>query len=722
MGIPLGVAPRFIAGISFNFSRFYMCLSSGDRGRIVVVVLCNDFQADHQGGLYRFYQQHVERPRWFWLTRLIPWLVATLGLAQLVSYGVASVIRLQFLPIEGGASHPELFGYYLYDHAFAFTTIIILTALAIGQFWSMFVRNFVIAIVFSLITGGVVYWYIGQLIFLGESLTVFLFPLLTTLFWATWYRSKYWLADSQGWRSYAIPISSVLAVTCLTLCGFAYHRAYSLDDVQLDTNNIAAVLWPSSVHSIEQLQFGTATERQETAEMYRDAIDELPASSFDGMYWGDTVLTRWDLVKRDKEIARDKAEKSDLAEPDYDKKIRSLVKANQKSINLILKASKRVACDPFLNSDSGDRRGKEMHQLRSLMMAHSLVLLETDRNDEALESILAFNRVAQRTAFVGEEDLTRNATDLFYDLLIRWSERPNQDVEKIKEVIHRLEYNTLRHQPEIFEYTTWGAGQNIQSEEIARYSWSNYRDRGGEAAWFSLIHHFWEIEEGKDIWRQAGISFAPQSPWETEHGKRLLKQLEIERFNIYYNQIAYRNDQPMVNPWQERHKFTDTDQKFSGDRRAFGLSTRADISFRQSASIVRQETARRYTLLRLALSAYAIENGKYPQHLYQLTKYFARRLPKTVHAGSNFGWLPEGLPAQGFYKGLYHNSDKQVIKPNVPVLLPFAIDQPFDMTKREFFESHDDKDKLQEGIPILILNEHRYSVSIDLYLKSRPKK
>ena len=128
------------------------------------------------------------------------------------------------------------------------------------------------------------------------------------------------------------------------------------------------------------------------------------------------------------------------------------------------------------------------------------------------------------------------------------------------------------------------------------------------------------------------------------------------------------------------------------------------------------ETLRRYTLLRLALNAYAIENGNYPQHLFELTDYFEHNLPKTVHNGSNFGWLPEGLPAQGFHKDRYNNAN-EAIKPNVPILFRFAIDQPFDMTKRESFTvAKDDDETPQEGIPIPVLNEHRYNVSIDPYL------
>ena len=502
------------------------------------------FQADHQGGLYRFYQQHVERPRWFWLTRLIPWLVVVLLLSVLLSFTLASVARLMLISADGrAASHPELLGHYLYEHAFAFTTVILLTALAIGQFWSMFVRNFVIAIVFSLISGGVVYWCIGRLIFLGESLTFFLLPLLATLFWATWYRSKSWLADRHDWRSYTKPIGTVLAVICLTLCGFVYHRAYSLEDVQLDTNNIAAVLWPSQQSRIDYLQFGTPAERQETAKMYRQAIDKLQMSSFKGTTGAGYVRRYWDTVSSIK--TRGEEAGVELAAPDYDKQIRDLVKANQKSISLIIKASKRVACNPFLDKRSSGMGRLESEFLSSLMMANSLSLLETDRNDEALESILAFNRVSQRTANVRERDHNRNSSDLFYDLLIRWSERPGQDVDKIKKMIRRLEYTTSDQQPESFEYTSWGAASNRASEQklhLARYSWSNFVEWGGEAEWFSLIHRFQAIEEPTEHWHMLDMKFAPQSPWEKLRAKRLLKQIAIRRFDMYFQRGIQKND------------------------------------------------------------------------------------------------------------------------------------------------------------------------------------
>ena len=87
----------------------------------------------------------------------------------------------------------------------------LMSVFAIGQWWSMQIRNPIIAIVLTLISTSIVLW-----------MGIWFLPTVGALFWATWYQSKSWLADSTTWRTYAVTFGVILATMGLSLSFTAF--------------------------------------------------------------------------------------------------------------------------------------------------------------------------------------------------------------------------------------------------------------------------------------------------------------------------------------------------------------------------------------------------------------------------------------------------------------------------------------------------------------------
>lgn len=650
------------------------------------------FWHDHQHGRFRFYQQHVERPRLFWLSRLLPWFVSFLFatfIALIISGFVLHwLIRFdvslnQFGPVAG-----------IFIRGASIFLISLTSVFAIGQWWSMQIRNPIIAIVFTLISTSIVLWMGSSLPLLGEPLIWFL-PTVGALFWATWYRSKSWLADSATWRTYAVTFGVILATMGFSFAAFVYHRAYEYPDLKLDTDNIAAQFGTDQrgIEMIDRLQFGTPTERKETADMYRQAIARIKGKLSND--FASTVYRNWRHWEDEPKVFPSLV--------DYDQKAKVWVEQNREPLDLVLDASERIACDPF----HVDCEYDQIKRLRSLVMASSLVLLQQNRNEEALRSILAYDRVCQRTNMIldsGSYALQHlREADLVYDLLIRWAEQPNQTVDAIEKVIDRLDHSLVGQTPAILKFaeplTASDRKRQSENEIVAMRLWDSYTRWGGEGRWFGLNFKFRQIEDGE----LAGLEVVPPSmPWELERSKRFQK---IDSLRQFQNPVLHGipHNQPLQRP-----RFSDTESwdRASIDRRRYGFYHNVDYNYCESERQALQETIRRYTMLRLALAAYQTENEKLPATVNDLASYFDGRLPKTVFTSANFTWLPDGLPEQGYFQGY---SQPPILPANVPLLLPYGIVQPLDTSKRESFapDSHN-SDETEIGIPINAIDSDHY--------------
>ena len=622
------------------------------------------FWHDQQRERFRFYQQHIERPRLFWLARLLPWLIG-LSVAMLIGIVVSGIVWTVELGY-GDLQDDLRFAVFGFITGVSICSVMLLSVFAIGQWWSMQIRNPIIGIVLTLIST-IILWGVGaSLLNLGESPTWFL-PTITALFWATWFRSKSWLADSATWRTHAILCGGILISMGLSFAAYAYHRAYECPDLKLDAENIATHFGSDQRGGkpIKRLQFGTAAERKETADMYRQAIAAIEDDAPEGCA-ARRILSRW----THNENLRAKLEQAGAngRVMDFDVKVKAWVDRNRAPLDFLLKAVERVACDPFHVEFSPD----QLNRLRALAMANSLVSLQQGHKEEALRCIQAYDRVCQRTNMAppfGYYEESRDDGYLSYELLIRWAEGPDQSVKTIQKVIDEHVLN-----------------------------WNAYRRWGGEAHWFGLNFRFHEIETGS-IDRYVALD--PLMPWEKERCKRVLKREAIREFQ---RRQAFDGYQTFPHPTAV--SAGELWDHFSRDLLYYGArhQSRRELAGSRAA----EETIRRYTMLRLALAAYQVQHDSLPESIHDLAVYFEGSLPTTVYWQADFGWLPEGLPIQGF-----SDSYSRVVLPaKVPLLLPYGISQPIDMSQRVSLTDSDDN--ADTGIPVQLIDadghllQHRF--------------
>ncbi len=683
-------ATGFGAGIRhyFEIAEYIVAFMTLGTFTAMICVFGTVFWHDQQNGRLRFYQQHVERPRLLWLTRLLPWfflfLVVTL-IAAFVGWFLLHASFRDGFRIEDFGSFESI-----WFNTAPSVAIGLVSILAIGQWWSMQIRNPIIAIVLTLISAAVLCWLGSNLPLLGEPLTWFL-PSIAVLFWATWYRSKSWLADSATWRTHAVTFGSIIATMGFSFAAFACHRAFEYPDLQLDTDNIAAQFAPDQrgVRTVERLQFGTPAERKETADMYRQAMSEIKGELSNGM--AGLIYGDWNFWEDESQRGTKAAHSARLI--DYDKKVKAWVERNEEPLKLVLKASERVACDPF----HVDYLYRQTDKLRSLTMANCLLMLQQNRNEEALRSIWAYDRVCQRTdmGLSLYQDVRIDDRKFVYELLIRWAEKPNQSADAIQAVIDRLKHDSVAEEPAILEFSDSTPTANRQQQvnaQTAIHLWNDYTRWRGEARWFGLNYHFHIVDNDM---LDDGNATSLTWPWEKERRRRFRKTEAIRRFQT--GLVGHRRDQMLPRPDYGSYINSGWANRSVRDEYNFGMTHPQHAEYHRAVANATQETNRRYTMLRLALAAYRIENGKLPETIHDLSSYFDGKLPKTVYTNANFGWLPEGLPVQGF---LGRQPSPVILPPNVPLLLPYGLAQPIDTSKRESFNPDNNSDDTEMGIPI----------------------
>jgi hypothetical protein len=87
-----------------------------------------------------------------------------------------------------------------------------------------------------------------------------------------------------------------------------------------------------------------------------------------------------------------------------------------------------------------------------------------------------------------------------------------------------------------------------------------------------------------------------------------------------------------------------------------------------------------------------------------LAKYFRGDIPETTQLRQNFGWFSDGVPANVFQDVQYAPDIE--ITPNRPVLFPFAVKRPVDLSKQEDFEIQiGDTEITKRGSKLPILRE-----------------
>ena len=593
------------------------------------------FRKDHQRSLYQFFHQNREHPTAFWLARLTPWLVM-----------IAGIVIMLYVSVLLVAAQEEMFGSGQYDSStigqlqwmgyltggvFWLPAFVLIAALGCGQFWSMFIRNPIINTVVTAVTSIALLSYINYLFFIRENMTLFVLPIVAALFLATWVRSKYWLAERNGLVLWSAPIAVVGLVAMIAFGSMAWHRATEYPDLSFDFSDISKIQ-PSRHTEFPIAAIGSAKQREATADLYRRALEHARKN---------TKGTGYFSYERSKTLTE---------------KMVPFHRAQKPAIDLILEAARSPVCDPFLRSiapsDNLELDEKEIEKLRDEVSEDVQILtsaiyvdyLSHMSNGElglALISLLAHDRLVQRTNTNG----LGNRDQLFYrrfcERLVDWADSPGQKVGLIKFAIFKLEgfagaagsdgsykhaFEHNRMEEKLFRLYY---GFKNSSRYVGMFSWDKIRTRRWDC--HQQAQYFWQVWENAKLRNDQGC----------------------------YDQGYF----DLGGEYVRRGLFL----TFARDPMALMFSRESWMK----QAIEDETQLQRYTLLRLALVAYGIEKGAYPQRLFELEGYFTRGLPKTPKEGRNFGWFPAGVG-----KTVAVGNDLTLISnfPDTPILFPIPAE------------------------------------------------
>ncbi|HEY2894022.1 MAG TPA: ABC transporter permease, partial [Pirellulales bacterium] len=155
------------------------------------------FRPDQERNHFRFFVEHNIPPRWVWLTRQAPWLLAMMAAAllQFVAMGVVLLFvrrhvlsALQYTP-----------GHSLWIIlALPFAWVIGYT---VGQWMSMFVKSGLMAGFLALVLTGVLVGWSAITTAMAYSAAWTVLPIVIAVVASTWLRSPDWIAENTTWRA-----------------------------------------------------------------------------------------------------------------------------------------------------------------------------------------------------------------------------------------------------------------------------------------------------------------------------------------------------------------------------------------------------------------------------------------------------------------------------------------------------------------------------------------
>lgn len=639
---------------------------------VMVAFASTVFLDDKRNGNFLFFQQNRERARWFWLARLLPFFAIALLLTLAWNFFVLDLgPYFQIMqPQNFNAFTREMELVYSMvsqaaSQSFLVPLVLLLGIIGIGQYFSMFVRNPILSFIFTGLVSLVFAGIASYVIFVNESVWLFLIPMVAAGYLATWWRSKPWLASSSRAGKYFMPVVLPVIVLAIVAQSFINTRATEFGDFRFDPSNFAdfnsgALLDVDSERphksSLQRVEFGTEAKRQQAASLYREAIN-LAKDEFARSLTNATSPKKWSAEKT-----------------------ADVVSKHQVAIDKIVEASLLPACAPFLSDDSDMRAGEKL-LLETLALVNSHHQLLNSNLPAAKRSIDAHDRVWQRTD-LGIGTNTRYQSG-HYGLLIAWAEHPDQKLDAIKNAIALLEGSDSDIRPTKIVNSRRSA---VESDSATGLNVSRfYREFGGERAFMNLQR---EIASLQNDDRNHGIAELKHNyrlmPWEYQ---RQLKVCQLRAFRMFdqkrtmITSYSMRNDRSlnyrkMESSVAAKHYWPRI--PIDEDRVGFGVRWHYSLGYRTIQGLLEEAHWRRYTLLRMGLAAYKIEHKQYPDDLVQLKDYYQHELPTTTD-GQMFGWFKDGLGAD-LIEAVYEDADSNELKSaekiavgGVPLLLPFPI-------------------------------------------------
>jgi hypothetical protein len=469
----------------------------------------------------------------------------------------------------------------------------VVLSLSAGQFCSMFLRSSLLGAFASVILTAIVTAWCAAMLYFGVPLVWSVLPVPVILLLATRLRTAGWMTERNDLRAWLLPGAVLVVPIAALLIGVPLYRAFEIPAVDP----------------------GFAL-----ADYTRPMTDEEKANL--AAY---QLIPTWFSSVRPPEGKTFSPQEYQDAEH---RAMRAWVKANQKTVDLAMKASQLTVYVPV-------NQKIEMYDpaLTWLLTESATVLEENGKLDEALEQYLAAIRIEDQLVSCGLSDRPPEHTPRqysIYDCLISWAARPKQTPERILAAVRRL-----GELPPVSDRAML-VRKYLRAREflISPQAFLEYADS-------------WQPTPATD----AFLWIWTHLPWERARALRLLNVLMRSELDVLSN--AEQDERENLRVWEP---FGTLPERFviTGP---YTLQTdinvpplHADIGPHHGASVVRQSTPsvciRRAACLSLALAAWRLQHGSLPAKLDELVGPCLDSLPMDPYSGEAFRYFPQGIGMQ----------------------------------------------------------------------------
>lgn len=620
------------------------------------------FAYDQIGRRYRFFQQQGEFPRLVWLSRMmilaIGWLFVSAALLAPASVVAQQMIWSQF---ENGLNgyRDEYQSTYARIGILRFGLVYLMSA-AIGQFFSMFVRStvliFPIGAVFCIAGGG----WLSYLIVTGMSEeawngwalpTLYGIPIIVAFLTATWWYAPRWLADRRPLLNACYPIVAIVATIVATVFGLQRHR---LNDIELPSKIVPVAEYQ---RLYREFQSGQANDQpvHRVAKLYLAALaQQVPL---------DADSKTFEILRQQFDRSDDGVELLDTAPKNWSMEaLKAYVTENREAIKLATEASRQPTCCFFLNPNSDQQRLKHQKQLLLLLNVETVFQLRSDELEMAKQAIFAEMHAIRHLGM--EARLSGVLQRLF-----QWAQKPGQTPESLKAALAEL--------------------------DTKRRAFFAQHSKRSTLDYLRFCEQFdnWRYGRRSNIrLKRDGLSLS--FPWEVQRSKHAVLR-QMNQFKQLEQSVSKLADQPRMR-WSsgyianKRFRYVHDVEKL--DHTCLFESPVGDPVFDALVKI----QLFRYAKLRLALAAYRLEHGEYPNTLGKLAPDYIETVPTDTFVGGNFAYFPEGLEEPAIFNPVpainrLGNAQSRAVvnsfvEPGTPFLVPWWSPGRYDVS---FQLSHD---------------------------------
>lgn len=619
------------------------------------------FLSDQEGRQYRFFAERAERPGLVWLARLLFWSTALVLMATFMHVGLTYAITRE--PV---AHAIDTFQEYLQDRSrgagdaygwrlnevnnslneawrsalvVAFSTTVIFSGFCIGQFCSMAVRSGVIAAFIAAITSLVAFgwgsamvaWQLNGHLMWG----LILIPLCLLL--ATLLRARSWILERKNMRSWMLPANVIMIPLAVVVL--------SVPAARLD---LPLSVWsPYTASSFAQLL--------EEFEAEREALAQQGQAAADLYFRGCDVVLTWQSFLKEKDL-------KDLGPDEYEIWTRTdeylqirdeWLEQNAKPLALALEAAAHEQC--YFPPDILDqgRRFAQFQELQQVVIESGKQYLRKGELGQALDRFLAGARMIDHLR-QGQRTWTWHASyssaRAIQQAMATWARAPQQTPAILRRAIAAIEQD-LAVLPRVEDSVI---ADHLHLRAILT------GDKDPDAGHVPI-----------DEWRLQIAFIAHQLPWERQRALVVLETLSAERYQTaksfsdaltknlpitaYVRDWEYVRESPEVISRQDVPPYSWLETSYF----LKPLHERLPGIYSVLYNVAMEEQRQRALLFEMALIAYRLEHGQYPDQPRDLVGDYIRELPDDLFAVQfvggvgarelSFHYHPQGLDGWLYY-------------------------------------------------------------------------